>query len=98
MDETTENVCSWYDPSCALAWLRDELQAFGLWIWDSILSGLVSTFEAIPAPDFMQNVGTHSIPSGVAWAASAFQLDVGLAIIVSAYTARFILRRIPVVG
>lgn len=78
--------------------MRDELQAFGVWLWDGILSGLASLFEAFPVPDFLQNVGTHTIPSSVSWAASAFQLDVGLAIIVSAYTARFILRRIPGIG
>lgn len=97
MSESANN-CSWYDPSCALAWVRDELQAFGVWIWDSILSGIASTFEAIPVPDFLNSVGTHVIPSGVAWAAEAFQLDIGLTVIVSAYIARFILRRIPVIG
>ena len=98
MEETTENTCSWYDPSCALGWIRDELQQFWVWLWDSLLSGIATTFEAIPVPEFLQNVDAHEIPSGVAWAASALQLDVGIAIIVSAYTARFILRRIPIIG
>jgi len=93
-----ENTCSWYDPSCALAWIRDELQALGLWIWDSLLSGIAATYESIPIPDFMLNVSSHTIPSGVAWAVSPFQLDIGLAIIVGAYLARFILRRIPLIG
>jgi hypothetical protein len=93
-----ENTCAWYDPSCSLAWLRDELQALGVWLIDSLLSAMAGIFEAIPVPDFMVNAGTHTIPSGVSWAASAFQLDVGLGIIVSAYIARFILRRLPVIG
>jgi len=38
------------------------------------------------------------LPTSVSWAASAFQLDVGLGIIVSAYISRFILRRIPIIG
>ncbi len=97
MDETI-NSCEWYDPSCALAWIRDELQAVGVWMWNSVLSGAASVLEAIPVPDFMQNVGSHTLPSSVSWAASAFQLDVGLGIIVSAYVARFILRRIPIIG
>ena len=96
--EETVNSCQWYDPSCALGWLRDELQAFALWIWEAILSGAASVLEAIPVPEFMLNVGSHTIPAGVSWAASAFQLDVGLGIIVSAYIARFILRRIPIIG
>ncbi|MAY15260.1 MAG: hypothetical protein CMI06_07980 [Oceanospirillaceae bacterium] len=97
MEETT-NTCEWYDPSCALGWLRDEFQAFGVWIWDSILSGIASVFEAIPVPEFMLNVDSYTLPTSVSWAASAFQLDVGLGIIVSAYISRFILRRIPIIG
>jgi hypothetical protein len=96
--EPAVNSCKWYDPSCSLAWLRDEFQAFGVWLWDSILSGFASVFESIPVPDFLLNVQSYNLPSGVSWAASAFQLDVGLAIVVSAYVARFILRRIPIIG
>lgn len=98
MNETTENTCSWYDPSCALAWLRDELQAFGVWIYDGILSGLAALLEAIPAPEFLTNASNYTLPPGVEWAAQPFQLDIGLTIIVSAYIARFVLRRIPGVG
>jgi len=96
MDES--NTCSWYDPSCALSWIKDELQAFGLWIYDSILSGLAALFELMPAPEFMMNLTPHSIPSGVAWAVAPFQLEYGIGIIVSAYIARFVLRRIPGIG
>ncbi len=96
--EETINTCAWYDPSCGLAWFRDELQAFALWLWDSLLAGIASLFEAIPVPDFMLNVTTYTLPSTVAWAVSPFQIDIGLSIIVSAYIARFILRRIPIIG
>lgn len=95
MNETT---CNWYDPSCSLEWVRDELQAFGVWILDSTLSATAGVFESIPAPEFLANIEYYSIPPGVSWAASAFQLDVGAGIIVSAYIARFILRRIPFIG
>lgn len=98
MDETTKNLCSWYDPSCALAWLRDELQAFGVWIYDGVLSGLASLLEVIPAPEFLTNVTSYTLSPGITWAAHPFQLDIGLTIIVSAYTARFVLRRIPGIG
>ncbi len=98
MMNENENTCAWFDPSCSLAWIRDELQAFGLWLWESVLNGLATTFEALPIPDFMSDVGTYSIPPGVSWAAESLQIDLGLAIVVSAYTARFILRRVPVIG
>jgi hypothetical protein len=93
-----ENTCSWYDPSCALQWLQDELQSLSVWLYDAIMSGIASIYEAIPAPDFLLNANTLSIPSGVSWVVSMFQLDVGVSIVVSAYIARFILRRIPVIG
>ncbi|PCI47125.1 MAG: hypothetical protein COA68_06485 [Oceanobacter sp.] len=98
MNEEIINSCQWYDPSCTLEWLRDEFQAFGVWILDSILSSVASIFESIPAPDFMQNIGTIVVPSSVTWILEAFQLDIGIGIIVSAYTARFILKRIPIIG
>jgi len=92
------NTCSWYDPSCALQWMQAEMTAFSIWVYDSILSGLALLMESIPIPDFLLNSSSFTIPQSVAWAASPFQLEVGLAIIVSAYTARFILRRIPGIG
>lgn len=97
-NETEVLSCSWYDPSCQLSWIGDELQSFGLWIYDSILSGLATAFEALPVPDFLLNISSFALPSSVTWVAAPFQIDVGIGIIVSAYTARFILRRIPGIG
>lgn len=98
MDEIQQNTCSWYDPSCALEWLRDEFQAIGVWIVDSLLSAIAGAFESIPPPDFMADVGQYTLPPSVSWAISVFQVDAGIGIIVSAYTARFILKRIPIIG
>ena len=97
MDET-ENTCSWYDPSCALSWLSSELQTLALFLYEKILSGLAATAESLPSPDFLNSISSSPVPSGVAWAAQPFQLDIGITIIVSAYTARFLLRRIPGIG
>lgn len=90
--------CKWYEVGCHMAWLRDELHAFALWCYDSILNGLAVTVEAIPVPDFLLGVTTQALPSGVAFFVNALELPVGLSIIVSAYIARFILRRIPLIG
>jgi hypothetical protein len=38
------------------------------------------------------------MPSGVAYVAAAFALPQGIAIIVGAFTIRFIIRRLPIVG
>jgi hypothetical protein len=90
--------CEWYDIACGLKWLGDELDAWFLRLYDGFMSGLASIIEAIPVPDFLANMQTFSMPSGVAYFASAFEIPWGIAIIVTAYTARFILRRIPIIG
>lgn len=94
----TTKTCDWYDVGCGLDWLSDELQNFFLWVYHKILSGFAYALESVPVPDFMATMGTISIPSEVAWFASAFQLDVGLSLIVASYSARFLLRRIPAIG
>lgn len=90
--------CEWYDITCGLKWIGDELKSFFLWAYDGVISGFASMIEAIPVPDFLANMQTFSLPPGVAYFASAFEIPWGIAIVVTAYTARFILRRIPVIG
>lgn len=79
-------------------WLSEEIKQLFVWLVDSILSGVASMFEAIPAPDFLVNAGTLSLPPTVAFIADALQLSFGAAVIVSAYTLRFIIRRLPFIG
>jgi len=80
----------------------DELNQFWVdgwtWLWESILGAFVTVLELIPAPDWATNVGSLQIPEGVAWFVSAFELPFGAAVMVSAWTIRFLIRRIPVIG
>lgn len=92
------NECKWYDPSCALTWLSDELKAIWLWLYDSILSGFAAVIEAIPVPDFLLNLHSFTLPPTLSWFVNCLNLPIGLGIVVTAYTARFILRRIPFIG
>jgi hypothetical protein len=80
-----------------LQWLADELKAILLWFWDALLSGLAVMIESIPVPSFLQSTN-FVIPPSVSWVAEAFLLDVGVGLIVAAYTLRFIVKRLPVVG
>lgn len=91
-------MCEYYDLVCWLVWLRDEVKYMFLYIYDALLSGFAKLIEIIPVPDFMANFQSFSMPPGVAYFADAFEIPSGIAIIVSAYIARFILRRLPVVG
>ena len=93
-----QNSCEWYDPSCALQWLQDEFKAFFLWVLDSIMLGLAKIIELIPVPDFLENLHATTLNPTVSWFLQPFEIQFGLIAIVSAYIARFILRRIPFIG
>lgn len=93
-----ENTCEWYDPSCGINWLADEIDAKVLNFYNLILEGFSSLFSSIPVPSFFSTMGSYALPSGVSWIAESFLIPEGLALSVTAYTARFILRRIPVIG
>lgn len=90
--------CTIGDFGCYLDWLLEQFANLGLWFWDKILSGLASIIESIPVPDWASNVGSLQIPEAVAWAVAPFELQTGVAIIMSAYVVRFLIRRLPVVG
>lgn len=90
--------CKFYDISCIASWSVDETKALFLNLFDSILGAFASVFEAIPVPDFLLNLGTFSLPTSVLFWTDLFHLPFGLTLIASAYTIRFITRRLPVVG
>jgi hypothetical protein len=93
-----ETSCSWYSVSCWMKWLSDELKAIFLWILDSIMSGLARIIELIPVPDFLENMQAQVMTPTVSWFLQPFELQYGLSVIIGAYAARFILRRIPFIG
>lgn len=93
-----DSECGIFEVKCGLEWLADELKSILLWVYDSVMSGVAFIIESIPVPDFLANLQSYTIPPSVSWAADPFNIPAGIAIIVSAYTARFILRRIPFIG
>jgi hypothetical protein len=93
-----QSSCKWYDPSCTFQWLSDEFKAFWIYIYDSFMGGLAAVVESIPVPDFLANAQIVHLPNSVSWFLDAFNIGTGLFIVVGAYTARFILRRIPFIG
>lgn len=90
--------CSLLNPFCFFEWLYDSLTSFFVWLWESILIGLIGMLSNIPAPDFLLNLGTISFPSGVSYFLEMAVIDDGVLIFVSAYTIRFLIRRIPIIG
>lgn len=69
-------------------------------ILELILYGLASLIEAIPVPDFIQNIPAlfSQIGAYVWYFLDPFQIGTGLSIILSAYVLRFLIRRIPFIG
>lgn len=82
----------------ALRWFSEEVKAIAIVLYEGFMSGVASFLEAMPVPDFMANVPSYTLPPVVSWAAEPFQLEYGIGIVVTAYIARFTLRRIPGIG
>lgn len=77
-------------------WLGEKLEWLGEWIFSKILSAFAWVLEQIPVPDFVSGAGNifGSIPPGVAFFASALEVQFGIGVLMSALVARFIIRRI----
>ena len=91
------NECSALDFSCHLGNLLTGLQEFFLWIWDQLLSGFIYVLSLIPVPDWMTS-GSFALPDGILWFAGALELGYAGVVMGSAWTIRFIIRRIPIIG
>ncbi|CAA0100613.1 Uncharacterised protein [BD1-7 clade bacterium] len=90
--------CSAFDLGCYIDWVIEEIKLLFISFADQIMSSIAGVFESIPVPGFLQNIGAFSLSSDILYFTTLFQLPAGLSLVVSAYTARFILRRIPVIG
>lgn len=83
-----------------LVWLKDLLLWLPRKITELVLDGLAFVIEAIPVPDFLQNASGYlaAVPPEVVFFLDGFLFAQGIAIIVSAFVLRFVIRRIPIVG
>lgn len=95
---TINESCDLLDLSCHMTGISDFFTSLGLWFYESIVFGLASLLESIPLPDFLTQMSSYTLPDVVAWAAAPFMLSYGVGIIGSAYTLRFIIRRLPFIG
>lgn len=86
-----------------LSQILEWLVEFLLWgfhtIYEYLLLGLAAIFDAIPVPSWLVGADPFaSIDPGIAFFLHAFQIPAGIAIMLSAYLIRFLIRRVPVVG
>ncbi len=83
-----------------LKWFKDAFLWFPKKLFELLTDGIASVVEAIPVPDFLTAGGNlfGGIDPGIIYFASVAELNTGILLIVSAYAARFLLRRIPFIG
>lgn len=80
--------------------IYDMLMYVPLKLYELLLGGLSAVLAAIPVPDWAVNVGSYagSISTNVMYFIAPFNIGTGLAIMMSAYGIRFLIRRIPFIG
>lgn len=83
-----------------LVWLKDLLLWLPRKLYELVLDGLAWIFENLPVPDWLTAAGGlfANVAPEVMFFLAPFAFLEGLAIVISAYIIRFLIRRIPVVG
>ena len=81
-------------------WLGEKLKELIDWVLSGILNALASIIELIPVPAFFTDASSAfaSIPSEIVFFMGPLELGYGIGVVLSAYTLRFIIRRIPLFG
>lgn len=84
----------------AAQWVFNLLLVLPLHLWVLVLGGLQAAVNAIPVPSFFSSAANYvaQMPASVAYFSEGFQIPYGLGVITSAWVARWILRRIPLIG
>lgn len=80
--------------------LVDWLEAAVLWVVGWLLEVVAAILSAIPVPSWASGASASlsGISGQVGYWAEPFNIGAGIAIILSAYGIRFIIRRIPFIG
>lgn len=83
-----------------LAWLLQFVTWCAIELFKIILVALAAILNAIPVPTWFSGASgaIASIPPGVLYFTSTLHIGTGVGIMVAAYTIRFIIRRIPIIG
>lgn len=68
-------------------------------LFELLLIALAAILNAIPVPAWLVSADPFAnLHPGVVFFAEAFEIPAGIGILLGAYTIRFIIRRIPVIG
>lgn len=83
-----------------LDWLLSFIDWVGIEVTKIFMAGLAAILNAIPVPDWMASAGSaiSNFPPGAAYFLATMHIGAGATIMVSAFTIRFIIRRLPIIG
>lgn len=104
LPEYTGTECTWYDIPCHTSGFADWLATYILWVprkvFELIMESLQLAITGLPMPEWVSGASTSlsALPPGVVFFVEFLQLPAGLAIILSAYGIRFLIRRLPIIG
>jgi hypothetical protein len=86
--------------SGALAWAFGLLDALPKHIYVLVCEGVVKIVDAIPVPAYFSAAATYvaQLPPLVTYISGGLEIPYGIGVILSAYTLRFIIRRIPFIN
>jgi len=89
--EANEAALEWV--LAVVTWLPKQVAAW-------LAEGLVAAIHAIPVPQFLLNAPNvfAALPPGVVWFANMLAVPEGVAIVMTGYAIRFLIRRIPLIG
>jgi Protein of unknown function (DUF2523) len=81
-------------------WLQAMFIALPLYLLGLLLAGLNTLLQDIPVPSFFSGAAGYisSIPAFPAFLLQGLLIPQGLAIVISAYVIRFLIRRLPFIG
>jgi len=78
-------------------WFIEIIDAVMVFFIDVFTWLPIKILSLIPVPGWFGS-GGFSLPNGVMWFASAFEINTGIAIMTTAFLTRFLIRRIPFIG
>lgn len=83
-----------------LEWMIDLPVKVFLYLLEMLLNGCAFIFESIPVPSFVSQVGGlfAAIPPEIGYFVNMFRIPEGMMMLIGALLARFLLRRIPIIG
>lgn len=84
----------------ALEWIWECILWLPQYVVNDVLTGISAWFATLEAPDFVANIASYSggIPPSVVYFLSIMEFKFGVQVFLAALIARFLVRRIPVIG